>query len=247
MAWFHADNADTLNFVVAGDHHSGYGLLQASLTAHPQVICHGELLHTSDQVRRTEHERYFGDSGKTPDWYVPTQLSAEQYLSNKIFDNVLHAELAVGVKVNYGALLRYDMWEYLEQQSRRGDFCVIQVVRNPVACYVAQQQAKLSVASIYIETPELTEFVRGHDAAKNKLNHLCRDRAIVPYHELLLDFRGVLERLFKFLGLPFSPACVPNQIRVRRKEIRSRIRNWAQVVAEAPDDVQRYLGCPILF
>jgi hypothetical protein len=63
MAWYNQEKPDTMNFVVAGNYHSGYGLLQAALSAHPSVVCHGDVLHTEDKIRQIEHESYFGDSG----------------------------------------------------------------------------------------------------------------------------------------------------------------------------------------
>ena len=83
MAWYNEDQPEKLNFMVAGNVHSGYGLLQASLAAHPSIICHGDVLHEDDKVRKREHESYFGPCGKVADHFVPTHLSLEQYLNNK--------------------------------------------------------------------------------------------------------------------------------------------------------------------
>lgn len=256
MAWYNEENPEKLNFMVAGNHHSGYGLLQSSLAAHPAIICHGDVLHRDDGIRRQAHESYFGPSGKVADHFVPTHLSLEQYLNNKIFDNTLHDEKAVGVKVDYHSMLQYDLWEYLDQKSRCGDFCILHVLRNPVACYVSMKQraghggltAQLAVNNpIYLEPESLVTFVREHVAAMLKVNRLCPDRAVIPYHELLLDFRGVLEKVFKFLELDFSPACLPNQKRVYRKDVKARVANWLQVQEAVPPDVREFMNCPSLF
>ena len=256
MAWYNEDNPDTLNFIVTGNHHSGYGLLQSALSAHPHMVCHGDVLHADDKIRKSEHESYFGVSGKVPDWYIPTHLSVEQYLNNKIFDNTLHEEQAVGVKVNYAVFTRHDLWDYVDQRCRHGDFCLVHVVRNPVACFVAWKQDQghngllgpsVISSTVYVDPPELIQFVRDHVAIKLKIDHLCPDRAVVPYHELLLDFRGTLEKLFHFLELPFSPACVFNQMRVHRHSVRSRVANWTQLKTTLPSDVREFLECPSLF
>jgi len=258
MAWYNRENAEILNFMVIGNRHSGYGLLQSSLAAHPDIVCHGDLLHDDDKVRKVEHSMYFGTTGKIIDHFDPTHLSVEQYFNNKIFDNILHGEKAVGVKVTYDHLRHYDLWDYTDQRCRRGDFCLVHVVRNPIACYVAwkqQQQregnAEISssdrLPAICIEPAELTQFVRDHTAAMSKVNKLCPDRAVIPYHELLLDFRGVLENLLEFLELKFSPACLPNQKRVQRRDVRSRVMNWTELKNVVPHDVLEYMNSTTLF
>lgn len=256
MAWYNQEKPDTMNFVVAGNYHSGYGLLQAALSAHPSVVCHGDVLHTEDKIRRIEHESYFGDSGRVPDWYVPTHLSAEQYLNNKIFDNTLHEERAVGVKINYCNFVQHDLWDYVDQKCRQGDFYLVHVVRNPIACYVAWKQAQgnngllgpaVRSHTVFVEPQELTQFVREHEAVKLKIDRLCSSRAVILYHEMLLDFRGTLEKLLPWMELPFSSACVINQARVKRRDIRSRVSNWSQLKTALPRDVLAYLEDPTLF
>lgn len=256
MAWYNEDQPEKLNFMVAGNVHSGYGLLQAALAAHPSIVCHGDVLHEDDKIRKREHEAYFGPCGKVADHFVPTHLSLEQYLNNKIFDNTLHNEKAVGVKIGYKNMLQYDLWEYIDQKYRCGDFCILHVMRNPVACFASwkQRQGLDGLASqlattkpIYLDPAELTAFVRDHVSAMMKINRLCPDRVVVPYHELLLNFRNVLERIFTFLEIPFSPACIPNRQKVWRKDVKARIANWIQVRENVPPDVLAFVDCPSLF
>jgi hypothetical protein len=131
-------------------------------------------------------------------------------------------------------------------------------VRNPIACYVAWKQQQNTVTRsengssdrlppVCIEPNELTQFVRDHTAAMSKVNKLCPDRAVIPYHELLLDFRGVLENLLEFLELKFSPACLPNQKRVQRRDVRSRVMNWTELKNVVPHDVLEYMNSTTLF
>jgi len=252
MAWYNEENPETLNFVLVGNHHSGYGLVQAALSAHPIMVCHGDVFHPNVNIRKTEHERYFGPSGKFEDYFVPQRLSAEQYLNNKIFDNTLNGEKTVGVKISYDTFRDYDLWDYIDQRSRQGDFCVVHVRRNPVACFIARQQALgLDVpfvgSAIYVDSNALTDFCRNHVATSIKLDRYCPDRVIVPYHELLLDFRGVLERLFEFLEVDFSPACIPNHRKVQRREIRQRVANWKDLQERVPADIREFIEDPLLY
>jgi hypothetical protein len=259
MAWYNEDNPETLNFMVAGNRKCGHSLLQSSLSAHPEMICHGDVLHDKEDVRKREHEEYFGDSGRVPDWYLPGYLSMEQYLNNKIFDNTLFEEKAVGVKVGYQQFVEQDLWDYTIGKCRQGDFCLVHVQRNPVACFVELLRSgegpvesnflRATQHSVTVDLPLLTEFVRNHMATAMKIDRLCDDRAVISYHELLLDFRGTVERLFEYLGIRYSSACIPNlrQVRqVRQRGIRETVSNWLQLLREAPSDVREQLEDPTL-
>jgi hypothetical protein len=89
-------------------------------------------------------------------------------------------------------------------------------------------------------------FVRNHLSTALKVDRLCEDRVVVNYHELLLDFRGTLEKLFKYLDIRYSSACIPNLKRIRRRDVRSSINNWKQLQRELPSDVRELLESPTL-
>lgn len=243
---------DVLNFMVVGNHHSGYGMMQASLAAHPKIVCHGDVLHDDDEVRKREHEDYFGPCETVIDHFLPTHISAEQYLNNKIFDRNLRGEIGVGVKVCYQHLLRYDLFDFARQKSRQGDFCLVHIVRNPVACLVAWKRRNVATngfvpESVYLDPEETTEFVRNHVAANLKIDQACRDRLVIQYHELLLNFRAVLVQACKFLDIEFSPACIPNQKQVRRRDVKARVANWEQLRESVPADVKAFFDSPTLY
>ena len=249
MAWYNEENPETLNFVIVGNCSSGHSLLQSSLNAHPSMVCHKNLLSDDESKRQAEHEHYFGESCKVPDWYQPHVLSMEQYLNNKIFDNNLYGEKAIGVCIDYQTLYDGDLWDYLDQKSRLGDFCIIHVVRNPIACYIAQNAKNNQLSSLRagrfvsytLNDEKLVSFVRKHIAAEMKVNQLFSDKAVIDYHELLLDFRGTLENLFKFLGLDFSPACIPNRKKESIRNMGDSISNYSALKAELPLDVVDFL------
>lgn len=267
MAWYNDDNAETLNFMLIGGSFSGHELICSSLSAHPAMVCHGELLNSVEEVRKAAHQSYFGQSGKVVDWYCPGMLSVEQYLNNKIFDNTLNNEKAVGVELHYQHFVDYDLWDYADQKCRSGDFCFVHVTRNPIACYAASRIAskdlfepdndpefsgivtplKASSNTVTLNPKLLVDFVRSQQAYENKINRLCGDRIIVPYHEFVLDTAGTLEKLLHFLELPYSPACIPN---LKNKEsfcMIDRIGNWSQLKRELPLDVTDYLDGSKIF
>jgi len=249
MAWYNEENPEILNFVLVGNCGSGHHFLRSSLNAHPAMVCHADLLSSDESTRKQEHEHYFGASGKFPDWYQPHILSMEQYLNNKIFDNNLHNEKAIGVCIDYQTLYDGDLWEYLDQKCRQGDFCLIHVVRNPVACFVAQNAKSNAANSIKfgdsvnctVNKEKLIKFVRNHIAAEMKVNQVFTDKVVLDYHELLLDFKGTIENVFSFLGIPFSSACIPNRKNKKVREVANTITNYSMLESELPLDVADFL------
>lgn len=267
MAWYNDDNTDTLNFMLIGNSYSGHELLCSSLSAHPDIVCHGDLLDQDESTRKKAHESYFGDSGRVIDWFVPGMLSVEHYLNNKIFDNTLQKEKAVGVELYYDHFVEYDLWDYADQKCRAGDFCLVHVVRNPIACYAAQRLAsdslfednpddnetgissvlKISAATTTLNPKLLTDFVRNHQAMEQKIDRLCGDRVVVPYHEFILDTPGILSRIFNFLEMPYSSACIPNLKDRSSMCMLDKISNWSQLKKELPLDVIDYLDDSKIF
>jgi len=150
----------TLNIVVTGQVCCGDKYLSAILCDHPKMTCHSVLLDPDDAVRRYYHESYFGDAGSTPDWLVEGHISGEQYLTNKIFDNPLNSEEVIGVSVLYPHLYARDLWDYFSGWDRTGDFCLIHLKRNPVACF-----ASLKIwenAGNVLAPPSASKFDRGY-------------------------------------------------------------------------------------
>ena len=246
MAWFNEDNPSTLNFMVVGPSCSGYGLLQSALNAHTQIVCHGDVLHPNSVIRKAEHEKYFGESGKIPDWFVQNHISVEQYLNNKIFDNTLNGEKAVGVKVNYQYFPDYDLWDYTNQKYRKGDFCLVHVTRNPVACYVALKKREKRATTLFVDPAELTSFVRFQEAMQKKINTVSSDRIIIPFHEFVLGYKRVMTKLFDYLELSYE-SCIPEAPIVTKSDSLRGISNLKELRMLLPMDVKAYLDAPNLF
>lgn len=244
MAWFNEDKRN-VNFMLVGDDHSGVGLLHYCISQHMNVICHSDLLHKNEAIRKRAHENYFGDCGQAFDWFIPTQISAEQYLANKIFDNNLNDEKAIGVAFNYADIVDYDLWYFIDQMSRIGDFFLIHVIRNPVASYVSKQLANNSKQTVMLDENKLIKFVRNHAAYVLKLNDLCSDKAILSYAELVMDYQTVMTHLLKFMEIE-QKVVVP-KFSVIKPDIRSRISNLTLLRTKLPSDVLEYLDSPTLF
>jgi hypothetical protein len=247
----------TLNFVVTGQVRCGGSVVQTSVTSHPSATCHVDLLHEDLIRRKKNHEDYFGESTNpdAPDWCCPGAMSAEQYLTTRVFDHNKFDELAVGTKLLYSHLSGHDLWEYFNHWCRKGDFCVIHVKRNPVACYVSLKQAQKSGVwhedinrdgnhvqprPIEANVKELTEFVRWHQAYEAKVNSMCDDRLEIEYRELFLNYHTVMAEVFDFLSLDRFPDVVPGVRRLKNRNIQARMSNFNTTRLAVPYDVREF-------
>jgi len=147
-----------LNLVLLGQMRAGLEVLRTALCCHPSVHCHGELLHTSDKVRRRCHELYFGKvsgSDRLPDFcaqVVPRGRSPlegrsnpERYLTS-VLKRPLRGEKVLGLKLTYPQVLSNDLWDFMENRARTrpGALCAIHVYRNPLVCLTSWKQAQQS-------------------------------------------------------------------------------------------------------
>lgn len=258
------EGQDVLNFVVTGQCRCGASVIQTSVQAHSQATCHADLLHQDEDVRRELHEGYFGTSRATdfPEYYVPGMTNPERYLTSRVFDNPLQGERVIGVKLLYPQLVACDLWEYLHERSLEGDFTVIHVLRNPVACYVSWKQAEQTGVfqqsindqqsfecplPVDLDPLALTEFVRWHEAHEERIRRYVDDRLEIRYQELFLDYHNVMSHVFRFLELPPFSDVTPGVRRLKNRNMRERIANFYTVRLSVPADVRAYFDAEDLF
>jgi len=245
---------EVLNFIMTGPVRCGASAIQSALVRHPLIACHAPLLDEHDSERRSRHESYFGPSGTTPDWLVAGHISGEQYLTNKIFDNPLYGERVIGVTVLYPHLHAHDLWDYFANWCRRGDFCVVHVKRNPVACFVALEQERrealqppgeLSGASpdyspMQVDIESLISFVRMQAATDEKVARICDDRLEIGYSEIISDYSLVISEIFSFLNLPTGRRVRKKIVSNAQEAFENRPAHWDYLQSRVPSDVQRY-------
>ncbi len=247
-----------LNYVVLGNARSGAAVVQSTLSRRPGAVCHAGLMHPDEGTRRAVHENYFGpskDPVKLPEWFREGYVSPWQYINHTILDNPQKGEQAVGFLLTYPQVVRWDLYDLFEARCREGDFCVVHVVRNPVACFVSLKQAeKYGIwarswddagparcpSPVSLDPSELVDFCRNHEAVRGKIRAACSDVLEVPYRDLFLDYQAVMAKVFDFLELPDSeePATAAYK-RLRNRAMRQRISNWDKVVAAVPFDVKK--------
>ena len=98
--------AMTLNFILLGDERSGASVVQSTVNQVTDAVCHLDLFHPAEDVRRASHERYFGptlEPKRSPAWFT-SETNPRRYLSNKVFDNPQDGERVIGVRVPYSVL-----------------------------------------------------------------------------------------------------------------------------------------------
>jgi hypothetical protein len=268
-----AAQSRTLNLILVGQQRCGASALQSSIHAHPSAACYDRLFHADPQVRAQAYQDHFDRDAPVNETeaeqrsrfrccYVTfAEVSPEQYLSTHVFDNPPQGETAVGVHLDYAAIRRYQMWEYFEDWCRAGDFCMLHLRRNPVACYVSLCQARQTgvwqrsvndrsrtalPSSVAVDPDELTWFCRNYEMDAGKAARMCDDRLEIEYRDLLMDYPRVMAEVFRFLNLPPLPGvCAPVR-RLRNRSLVERISNYGLLKSSVPDDVRRYFNDTLL-
>ncbi len=254
------------NFVLTGEVRCGAGVVLTSINNRGGAVCHADLLNPDEDARRAAHEAYFGpcvDPVRMPEWYVEGQTNPWQYINRTVLDNPLNGETSVGFHIGYPMLRKLELYDLFEERAREGDFSVIQVIRNPVACFVSLKQAQQSgvwtrswnstvqtrcPAPVRINAEELTAFCREHGTTECKVRATCDDRLDIHYRDLVLDYQGVMATVFDFVELPDRPVlATPACKRLKNRPMRERINNWTEVKLEVPSDVRKLLEADDLF
>jgi len=235
-----------LCFAVLGASYSGHGAVRTALDAHPEIVCHGDLLHMEPAIRRTEHAYSLFDKDRDILDFEPAYISAEQYL-NRVYEKAEKNEKAVGVKLSYDKINKYDLWQYLDSRVREGDFCAVHVLRNPVSCYVRTRREeqdrskdRYRLHALYIEPEEMMYAVRLHLATCRKIEQICSYRVVVQYAELRARPRLVADYVCPYMGLRESGSCYVWQRKLGPSVARL-VANWAQLLRSVDDETRKYM------
>ena len=228
------ESSATLNTIVTGQICCGDKYLSSILCDHPNIICHSVLLDEDDAVRRYYHEDYFGNTGSTPDWLVEGHISGEQYLTNKIFDNPLNDEKVIGVSVLYPHLYAQDLWDYFSSWCRAGDFCVINLKRNPVACFVSLKLWER--ADNFLAPTPTTKFDRGWVDVVGHPNELP-----VEFSSEITPIQLDIVELYSFIRMHLAADIKTERMCEDRLEI-----SYEEFVLDFPSvcpHISSFLGC----
>jgi len=249
----------TWTFVLTGEVRSGVGAVLTAINNRTRAVCHADLFHPASAVRAAAHLDYFG-TATSP--FAPGEVSPHHYLS-AVALVPQRDETTVGVYVPHRLVREYDLYDLLEEQTREGGFSVVQVVRNPVACFVSWKQAQQSGVwtrgwddrgPLYPPTPvrldpaELTGFCRTHAATAAKIRAAVSDRLDVTYRELVLHYQDTMRKVFDHVELPDEPILArPACRRLRNRPVPDRATNWAETRLAVPADVRALMDADDLF
>lgn len=252
----------TWNFLLVGPLRGGTEIVVTSINSHPGARCHANVFHPDEKVRRAEHEAYYGeckDFLRVPDWYTPGEHNPLNYISRSVFDNPKKKETSIGVRLSYDDVAAMDLYDFIREKWRGGDFGVVHVTRNPVVCFISRKQAESTGVwhwrwpfrqkpakprPVRIEPEDLTAYVREHLAIEAKVKAACEDRLEVPYGSLLYDYRRTMQSVFEFTEVSHRPAIAASCSRLPNNDLRYRVNNWTELCLEVPKDVRQLLEDP---
>jgi hypothetical protein len=246
------------NYVLAGSVRAGTSAVASSVNNYGGAICHVGLFDKDVEVRKRAFEDYFGESSDgTPEYYVEGETNPWQFINSRVLDNPQRGETAVGVSLAYDTLHRFDLYDLLHERGRAGDFSVVHVVRNPVACFISLKQAEHSgqwvrtwngAEAPFMPSPlriipeELVAFCSAHETVCAKVRAACEDRLEVQYRDLCENFQGVMAEVFEFLELPPKPVLAkPAYRRLKNRPMLDRVTNWAEVRLDVSTYIKRLI------
>lgn len=250
--WAEARPRAELNFLLTGNDVASLNFVRERLNRCNKLFCHGQVLHANHQIRSQAHCTYLGNEvakdgelvfkpyGCSPgpvagQWQSDDpQQSPDKYLAHAIFDNAMHGETHIGVQILYADLLRLDLWDFINMRSREGDFCVIEVTRNPVAALADRELQDKSV--VYLEAGHVVAACDSSHTAQSRLHAAASDRASVDFRELLDSPEEVMRELAEYLVVRYS-ADSPGEP-LRWQNPRPRIANWLSLFHTVPKYVQ---------
>jgi len=242
-------------YVITGDVRSGAGAVISGINNRKNAVCHVDLFHADAEKRKEAHIAYFGPpaSENRPEWFVPLETNPQQYINKTVFVP-LREEISVGCYLSYVTIQQLELYDWMEERYREGGFGVIQIVRNPVACFVSLKQAEQSgiwhmrrgrttrrrmPLPIRLDAEELNVFCRTHAAVTAKIKHACSDRLEISYRDLVTSYQRVMRSVFDHIELPELPELVqPTYSRLPNKPLPQRVTNWEELLREVPKDVR---------
>lgn len=245
------DVVPCLNFVIVGEQRSGASVLRNGLNDLAEVICHVGLLDESRSARLQAHQSYFDN-----DVAFASQIDTDspyRYLNHQVFDNPQRGETRIGVHLPYERVRRWELDDLFHERYLEGDFCLLHVVRNPLACFVSQRQAeqsgiweqpaahsrrKIPQDAVQIEPAELIRFVRHNEAVRTRLRRAVPDLMEIDYEDLAYNYAATMRSVMEFLELEPRRQLRPSRSRrLHSESLRNRVRNWFVLERELPPDV----------
>jgi hypothetical protein len=188
---------ETLNVVISGQKFSGLGHLGSALNRHKDISCYGSVLSCD-----------IGELENPPIDFTNLSASPEQFLNSLVFNRPKLDEKCVAVVIDYSDSEKWELFDYFKEQSVKGDFCLIHLLRSPLETYFMERGLKTYADICYLDAEDLNKYVRRFAALSLKTNSAFEDFAVVNVTDLQESPSGVVDQLFKYLGLPGIDTCL---------------------------------------
>jgi len=180
-------------FVVLASTESLLEPFRRLLERHPEVRCErnwisGKLTPATENLFRERYAVFQGQDFETVtcghllDCY---RVTADEQVK------------AVGMCLDYETLLKKESLDWLEFESRRGGFCVLDIRDNPCEAFADER----SSLECYGDCQSLVDHCRQQLAVERKIDRQCTDRLRIDFQPDVQNLSQVERACFRFLGL----------------------------------------------
>lgn len=223
-------------FVIVSEERTGSTLLQMLLDSHEQVICWGEVLNPSDDIRRNSVPGYVPILGVKDD--------AIEYLDSHLYGQVPDAVRAVGFRLMYSHA-RTGRWEEARRRIAEDDeIRIIHLTREDLlARYLSHRLAQRDGSWISTSQSaeaggetirlDIEDCVRSF--TESELNQEEADRVFSAHPKYDLTFERITgdpdaesRNVLEFLGVEYQPLSSPTK-RQQTRSKREVIENYEEL------------------
>jgi LPS sulfotransferase NodH len=229
-----------VRFLIVSEERTGSTFLEMLLNSHEQIICRGEILNPSEEIRRTAMPLSLSVLGAEDD--------ASEYLDGSLYGQVPDHVRAVGFRLMYSHA-RTGGWENARRRIVDDrEIRVIHLTREDLLArylsyrlalrdgrWIATDEAPQPVSdTIHLDVEDCVKsFV------ESEVNQEAADREFsshpmydLTYEKLTTDFEAESRRVLEFLGVEYRPLFSPT----RRQQTRSK-----REVIENFDELRQFL------
>ena len=217
-----------LNFLLVGVRGSGVRVLSDTINLHPDVHCfRSGLLDLDPRIRAEEMNRVFGR-------FIDLQLvSPEILLEHWIMQGLGIERDAIGIALYYDQMEQFGLWDWCSAMTNMGDFCVLQLCRNPLACLVSATQTPSRdglPTPVHVQPGQAAQWCAKVLECEARLRRCCPDRAEIEHVEFVLDPIGTMRKICWFLERDYEYVVKPRTVRPPNWELSRRISNFSELV-----------------
>ncbi len=214
---------DYTRFVIVGPARSGTNLMVFSLGNHPEVLCDGELFHSSptkSEFLRPGYSRVL----RNPRTIALRDHEPEAFFQQLVFPPVAPHVRAVGFKLLYGHLKPQKWARAMEHLRQSHDLRVVLLSRRnyleklvSVKLARARRQWRIEESGkvreleetpvIRFDVEHLRQRFEGFDAGRQRTRAYWAGHPLheVVYEDLASDFAGTMKGVQDFLGISTVP------------------------------------------